>query len=98
MNKGSAERFASLLFWRAVDIGLYGVALKFLWVWFGQPTFGTAPLTWPTAFGLVLTARLLGRRDEAGDRQVTFQNLVYEALAPALFIGVGYGIHRFLGP
>ncbi len=98
MNKVNAERIAAILFWHAVDIVFFGVALKFLAEWYLTPTFRTAPISWATAFGLVLIVRLLVQRHEGEDRQITFQNLVVEAIVPALFTEAGYLIHHFLGP
>ncbi len=98
MNKASAGKFAGLLFWHAVDIVFYGVALKFLWEWYGQPTFHTPAITWATSFGLVLIARMLVEHHGDDDREITFQNVVYEAIVPALFTEAGYLIHHFLGP
>jgi len=94
MNKASAGKLAVTLFWHAVDIVFYGVALKFLWEWFGQPTFHTATVNWGMSFGLVLTARLVVER-HGEEKPITFQNLVVAALVPALFVEAGYLIHHF---
>ena len=97
MNKASAGKIGGLLFWHAVDIVCYGVALNFLWAWFGQPVFHTPTINWGTSFGLVLIARLLVEHHGGEDRLITFQNLVYEAIVPALFTEAGYLIHHFMG-
>lgn len=97
MNKASASTFGAALFWHAVDISFYGIAFKFLAGWYVIPTFHTGPITWATAFGLVLIARLLVEHHDDGGRQITFQNLVYEAVVPALFTEAGYLIHHFMG-
>lgn len=96
MNKASAGKVGILLFWHAVDIVFYGVALKFLWEWFGQATFHTPALTWATSFGLVLIARMLVEHHGQDERQITLQNVVMEAIVPALFTEAGYLIHHFL--
>lgn len=99
MNKGSAGKVGVLLFWHAVDIGFYGAAFHFLWGWFGQAMFHTPVASWGTSFGLVLIARLLVQQHRGEDeRQVTFQNLIMEAIVPLLFTEAGYLIHHFMGP
>lgn len=98
MNKAKASTFANVLFWHAVDIAFFGVALKFLAGWYLAPTFHTAPITWATAFGLVIIVRLLVQQHEEEERQITFQNLVVEAIVPALSTEAGYLIHHFMGP
>lgn len=97
MNKASAGKVGVLLFWHAVDIVFYGVAFKFLWEWYGQPTFHTPALTWAGSFGLVLIARMLvEQHGSSEDRAITFQNVIMEAIVPALFTEAGYLIHHFL--
>jgi hypothetical protein len=98
LNKTSAAKLGSLLFWHAVDIAFYGVALKYLWGWYGQSTFHTPTLSWACSFGLVLIARLLVEHHGEDGREITFQNLVVEAIVPALFTEAGYLIHHFMGP
>lgn len=97
MNKQSVSKIALPLFWHAVDIVCYGVALHFLWGWFGQGTFHTPALTWATSFGLVLIARMIVGHHGEDDRDVTFHNLLTEALTPALFTEAGFLIHHFMG-
>lgn len=96
MNKAGASKVAILLFWHAVDILAYGIALKFLAEWYITPTFHTTPISWATAFGLVIIVRLLVQRHSEEERPITFQNLVVECLVPALFTEAGYLIHHFL--
>jgi hypothetical protein len=96
MNKASVGKLGNLLFWHAVDIVFYGVALKFLWTWYGQPTFHTPALAWATSFGLVLIARMLVEHHGDDNREITFQNVVHEAIVPALFTEAGYLIHHFM--
>ena len=95
MNKASASKVATTLFWHAVDIIVYGVALKFLAEWYLTPTFHTTVIKWGTAFGLVIIVRLLVQRHEE-ERQITLQNVVVECLVPALFTELGYLIHHFI--
>jgi hypothetical protein len=95
MNKASAGKVAVTLFWHAVDIVCYGVAFKYLWGWFGQPTFHTPSLTWGTSFGLVLIARLLVEH-HGEERAITLQNVFVEALIPALFLEAGFLIKHFM--
>jgi hypothetical protein len=94
MNKASAGKVAITLFWHAVDIVFYGVAFKFLWAWFGQPTFHTPTVNWDLSFGLVLIARMLVEH-HGDEKPVTLQNVVIAALIPALFVEAGYLIHHF---
>lgn len=95
MNKASAAKVANVLFWHAVDILFYGVALKLLWEWFGQPTFHTTPVAWGTSFGLVIIVRLLFPPKEE-EKAITLQNLVIEALVPALLTEAGHLLHKLL--
>lgn len=97
MTKASAGKVALVLFWHAVDIVCYGVALKFLWGWFGQTTFHTPSVSWETSFGLVLIARMLVQNHGGGEEKaITFQNVLIEALVPALFTEAGFLIHHFM--
>lgn len=96
MNKSSANKIAGTLFWHAVDIVFYGIALKFLAEWFLTPTFHTAKIEWGASFGLVIIVRLLVTRHEEAERPITFQNLVEEAIVPALLTEAGQLIHHFL--
>jgi hypothetical protein len=96
MNKANAGKIGLVLFWHAVDIGFYGVALRFLAEWYITPTFHTARVTWAVAFGLVIVARLLIQRHGEEPPQITLQALVQEAVVPALFTEAGYLIHHFL--
>jgi uncharacterized membrane protein len=99
VNKVSASKVASVLFWHAIDILFFGVAFKFLAEWYIAPTFHTGAVTWARAFGLVIIARLLVQRhNNDEEQQITFQNLVFEAVVPALFTEAGYLIHHFMGP
>ncbi len=95
MNKASANKIASVLFWHAVDIIFYGIALKFLADWFLVPTFHAAHVDYGTSFGLVIIVRLLVSRHEEAERPITFQNLIEEAIVPALLTEAGQLIHHF---
>lgn len=97
MNKASAGKVGLVLFWHAVDIVCYGVAFRFLWGWFGQPTFHTSVIGWGPSFGLVLIARMLVEHHGTDEKPITFQNLFLEALVPALFAEAGMLIHHFMG-
>jgi heme/copper-type cytochrome/quinol oxidase subunit 3 len=96
MNKANAGKIAGVLFWHAVDIVFYGIALKFLAEWFLTPTFHTAHVGWGASFGLVIIVRLLVTRHEEAERAITFQNLIEEAIVPALLTEAGQLIHHFL--
>jgi len=97
MDKTSASKVGIILFWHAVDIIFYGIALKFLAEWFVTPTFHTAKIGWAAAFGLVIVVRLLINRHGDDDRAITLHNLFVEALIPFLFVDAGYAVHHFLG-
>jgi hypothetical protein len=89
------NKVANGLFWHAVRIVFYGVALKFLWGWFMSPAMHAAELHYGVAFGLVCIFCMLFCRTEAV-RAITFQNVVEEALSPAFFTLVGFLIHMFV--
>jgi hypothetical protein len=98
MTKHSANKIATVLFWHAVDIVFYGIALKFLAEWYVTPIFHTARVTWAGAFGLVLVARLLVQKHDGEPPAITIQALIEEAVVPFLFVEAGYAIMHFLGP
>lgn len=95
MNKAAAGKFAIVLFWHAVDIAAYGIALMFLWGWFVVPSLHASVLTMGHAFGLVIITRMLFAHSSE-EKEITFQNLVMELILPALFTEAGYLVHHFI--
>jgi hypothetical protein len=91
-----AHKASARLFWLVVNTLFVGTALKFFGDWFVAPVFFMNRIELSTALGLVLIVRLLLGFEE-DDRLVTFQNLVEEAFRPALLLGLGFLIHRFMG-
>jgi hypothetical protein len=95
MTKGGASKIAMVLFWHAVDIAFYGIALKFLAAWYITPIFHTAPFRWADALGMVIVVRLLIQRHEEPP-PISLQALIEEAAVPAIFTEAGYLLHHFL--
>jgi hypothetical protein len=89
------NKVANGLFWHAVAIVFYGVALQFLWGWFMPQAMHAAAVNYGTSFGLVCIFCMLFRKAEA-PRAITLQNVVEEALTPAFFTLVGFLIHMFV--
>jgi len=89
------NKVANALFWHAVSIVVYGVALQFLWGWFMPQAMHAAAINYGVSFGLVCIFCMLFRKVEA-IRPITFQNVVEEALTPAFFTLVGFLIHTFV--
>ncbi len=90
-----SRKLAVALFWHAIHIAFYGVALRFLWDWFMPPAMHAATLTFSVAFGLVCMFCMLFTKIHSA-RTITVQNVVEEALTPALFTLFGFLIHMFV--
>jgi len=95
MNKATAGKFAVALFWHAVDIAAYGLALMYLWEWFVVAALHATVLTIGRAFGLVIITRMLFAHSSE-EKEITLQNLVMELILPALFTEAGYLVHHFV--
>jgi len=89
------NKVGNALFWHALAIIFYGVALQFLWGWFMPAAMHAAVLKYGTAFGLVCIFCMLFRRIE-DPRPITMQNIVEEAITPAFFTLSGFLIHEFI--
>jgi hypothetical protein len=89
------NKLANSLFWHAVHILFYGIALHFLWDWFMPPAMHASAIRYGVSFGLVCIFCMMFRKIE-GVRAISLQNIAEEALTPVFFTLVGFLIHTFI--